>query len=420
MSHLYDLHIFNHKNINARIVRLESSLVAFSSISGVPVSFFSESGKYMWSNMEDKRICSANHSFGSEIFPCTRNLMSSMKTSLSLPEVYIFMCNSDFINLCHPLILDDRLYGFIIAGPIAMGNSIEKLIEGFSHKLPDLDVDSGRLIQLLRDIKLFSPKEINFLTTLFSAVVRVSLPLDNPNDIRRQRYDEQSALNTKLMRIKKEQLSVDYPHDSENALIETVRAGDTGSCRKKFGKYVEDILVFEQGNMSITKLRLVAFFTQLLKQNDSWQESYDNLYRIEKINDAHTIKEIMESGYTLIYSLTESMSETNYSGSSDIIKQVIIYLNTHYSEAVSLKDVADMVHISPPYLSALFKKETGKSLVSHLNDIRLARSKKLLSDTSMSITEICMASGFSSPSYFSKIFRIKYGLTPKQYRHTSL
>lgn len=419
MEHIYDLPAFRSGKNNSIIIQLENTVSAFSGITEIPVSFFSAAGKYLWSTMPEKRICSANRDFGSDSFDCTRNLLSSMNISLSLPDVYIFMCNSDFINFCHPIIFEKKVYGFLMAGPVAMGNSIEKITDSFSNKIAGLNLDTGRLVQLLREIKVFSPKEINHLMTIFSACINSVLGSSSSEDIRYQQYTEQSELNNKLVIMKKAHLTVDYPYESENNLIEIVSSGNTELCRKKFGKYVEDILVFEQGNMSITRLRLVAFFTQMLKQNESWQKDYNNLFLIEKINDAQTIKEIMQAGYTLIYNLAEYVSKTNYSGKSDVVKKAITYISSHYRDSITLRAAASEIHVNETYLSTLFKKETGKTFISYLNDIRLAHSKKLLSDTSMSVTDICLNTGFSSPSYFSKLFRQKYGLTPNEFRRSS-
>ncbi len=79
-------------------------------------------------------------------------------------------------------------------------------------------------------------------------------------------------------------------------------------------------MVFEGGNLPLTKLRLIFFITQLLKNEDAWQRDYDNLYALEKMNEAQTLKELVQTGKSLVTSLAESVSSSMYAGSSSVIK----------------------------------------------------------------------------------------------------
>lgn len=416
MKRLYEFIIFDEKKWSKKIVQLENSLVAFSRITSIPVTFFSGAGKHQWTTMPGEKICNINREYGKENFACTGTLMASMNISLSLPEVYVFMCDAGLVNLCYALADKDRVYGFFLAGPVVMGTSSEKAIGSFFDKMPGEDVDYSRLLMKVNNMKLYTPKEIGYVSTLFLNAITAPLEMYNLRDVLNERHREQSEIKKKLANMRQEQLTVEYPYASESSLIEAVKEGNKEICRSRFSNYMEGIMVFEGGNLPIIKLRLIAVITQLLKNNEDWQKKYENLFLLEWINDAQTLKELVQAGEELVLALAESVTADAYSGSSLIVKRVIVYINAHYRESIHLKSVAKAVHVNDTYLSTLFKQEVGKTFVSYLNEVRLFHAKDLLINTAMSITEICFGTGFSSPSYFAKLFKEKNGVTPREFR----
>ena len=74
------------------------------------------------------------------------------------------------------------------------------------------------------------------------------------------------------------------------------------------------------------------------------------------------------------------------------------------------------MHISPTYLSRVFKRETGASLVDFLNRIRIEKSRELLADSSLRLIEVALQCGFESQSYFNRMFKLFCDMTPQQYR----
>jgi AraC family transcriptional regulator len=92
------------------------------------------------------------------------------------------------------------------------------------------------------------------------------------------------------------------------------------------------------------------------------------------------------------------------------------FICTNFAKEISLSDLSRNCGISPFYLSRLFKRYTTYSPHQYLNDIRLKYGEMLLKDTSLPIIDITFASGFTSPEYFSTLFRRKYDQSPTRYR----
>lgn len=417
LNHLYEFTDFREEDIHKKIPELEENLTAFSQVTDIPVSFYSTDGNYLWCTIEDKKICMANAAFGREDFGCTANLLSSMNIAASLPDPYMFLCNAGLLNFCMPLIYGDKMHGFLIAGPIAMGSSMEKLVSFFLSQITDFQIDYPRIISVLRKMKLFKPDKVSYLSTLLRSAVTASLGPSAASSLMQQRYREQSDIGSCLIRLKKENRTAVYPHESETALLTMIQTGNVRLCKETFENYVNDLILFEGGNVSLIKLRLITFLTPLVQSGEGRSESLDFFFYLKKINDTNTLNEILQLGETLASSLAESASHEIYAGASPIVRQVILYIHAHYRENIHLRSAAADAHVNPTYLSTLFKQEMQIAFSAYLNQVRLKQAELLLKTTNLPVTEICINCGFSSPSYFTKLFKSEYGITPKEYRY---
>ena len=108
--------------------------------------------------------------------------------------------------------------------------------------------------------------------------------------------------------------------------------------------------------------------------------------------------------------------EYEYSGRSNVIYNAAAYIQRHFRSITSLSEIADYVHVSRSYLSTLFKKETGIPIVDYVNGLRLAEAERELTGTRRDITDIALSVGFREASYFSRLFKKRYGMNPREYR----
>ena len=98
---------------------------------------------------------------------------------------------------------------------------------------------------------------------------------------------------------------------------------------------------------------------------------------------------------------------------------IMNYLNHHYTEEVSVEQVASELFLNKNYISHVFKEETGYSLMGYVITLRINQAKFLLSETEKSVTEIAAACGYNDFAYFSRQFKKETGLTPSGYRKTA-
>ena len=109
-------------------------------------------------------------------------------------------------------------------------------------------------------------------------------------------------------------------------------------------------------------------------------------------------------------------SDLGSSSKSRRIAKVCEYIEQNLDKELSLSDVAALVNMSESAFSHFFKKRTGLTYINYVNNQRIAKACTLLSDTTLSASEICYDCGFNNKSNFIRIFRKKKGMSPIEYR----
>lgn len=101
----------------------------------------------------------------------------------------------------------------------------------------------------------------------------------------------------------------------------------------------------------------------------------------------------------------------------DVVELVSHYIRANYhDENLSLNHIADTVHLSPNYISTLYKKYKGINIIDDIISVRLQRAEKLLIETNYKSYEIAYKIGYTNAQYFSVLFKKMIGMTPTEYR----
>lgn len=124
--------------------------------------------------------------------------------------------------------------------------------------------------------------------------------------------------------------------------------------------------------------------------------------------------------YLVRFKETESPEEKpgrpQLSVNSDIVVQAMSYIKRNYRNSITLKDIADSVHLSPNYLSGLFCKTAGITITEYLKSVRMRNAIVYLINSDKTIQEICEAVGYNSYEHFERLFKRRFGISPKEFR----
>lgn len=140
---------------------------------------------------------------------------------------------------------------------------------------------------------------------------------------------------------------------------------------------------------------------------------------LEKLDNLKDVNRLIEE---VLCTFTDRVKEWKVKKYSPTILACQNYIARNLYQDISLKDLADAIHMHPNYLSTLFKKEVCISLSKYIQQEKIEEAKRLLSLTTHSLTDICILLNFTDQSYFTKIFKEFTGETPKLFRqkHTIL
>lgn len=103
-------------------------------------------------------------------------------------------------------------------------------------------------------------------------------------------------------------------------------------------------------------------------------------------------------------------------GSNVYLEQAIDYIKWNHGRGINVTDIADYIGISRTYLNHVFQKELGISSQKFLMDFRLHKAASLLTSSDLPVTEVSAEVGYDDSLAFSKAFKKKFGLSPKNYR----
>lgn len=105
-----------------------------------------------------------------------------------------------------------------------------------------------------------------------------------------------------------------------------------------------------------------------------------------------------------------------HSRSLDNVKLILKHVETHYQEKLSIQEMAGLCGFSCSHFMKFFKQYMGMSFIDYLNDYRLTMAARMLSVSHDAIVTIAAETGFENLSYFNRLFKRRFGMTPSRYR----
>ena len=172
------------------------------------------------------------------------------------------------------------------------------------------------------------------------------------------------------------------------------------------GKYFNRFIQSSEMPFSLFKSCAISrVITELFTEYEKKQTEYEMVIRSQLIQ---IIALLMRGGI-----LPDSIK---YSEPIAKLLPSIAYIEEHYTEKITLEQIAAIQRLAPSYFCRLFKRASGTGFIEYLNFVRICKSERLLSDTDKSILEISFELGFSSVSYFNRLFKRYKNATPSEYR----
>ena len=148
---------------------------------------------------------------------------------------------------------------------------------------------------------------------------------------------------------------------------------------------------------------------------------FNKIINETKRNDEYSIQLIRNHIYDLLSFIYRIVTVDNYNkeliSANKQVNDAMRYIYTNFNKDLTLKEIAESVHLNASYFSRLFKDVIGISLTQFINRIRIKEASSMLRNTYLNITEIALHCGFDDPKYFCRVFKSITGYSAKEFRN---
>ena len=210
---------------------------------------------------------------------------------------------------------------------------------------------------------------------------------------------------------------LEYPIQAERKILSALEAGNYEEMKAGLDEFLEQAISEEYGAEEIRygAVKLITRMMDVAKEIN--RKAYDSLqekYYLKSVLMTYTRTEMYE--ILMKYGDEICNRKMKEDISNYTISRTLEYIRTHYREGISLEKTAEMLNITPEYLSMLFKREMGMHFSVFLKKFRISHAKRLLKSTDMKIYEVAQECGYSNSNYFTKVFKEVTGISPAEYR----
>ncbi len=219
------------------------------------------------------------------------------------------------------------------------------------------------------------------------------------------------------------------PYQEETEFFETIKNGNLKKLeallvqpfhkKEGFGILSRNSLQNLKYHFTITTAMVARY---CISGGMSQAESFSlSDYFIRLADEADSLSEVSGIHNEMCRNYALRMKENQRSRiSSPAVRTCINYIYEHLHTRITLPVLCAQTNLSGPYLSRLFKKETGYSISAYIQAKKLETAKSMLVNSAYSIAEISASMSFPSQSYFSNLLKKNCGMTPKQFRSHSI
>ena len=214
-----------------------------------------------------------------------------------------------------------------------------------------------------------------------------------------------------------------HRYDEEMRIHEQLATGDAKAIEKsmsmftsKFVGHLSDDLVKQNKYLFIAAVTLITRFAISKGMEEEVAFITSDLYiqQMDKCEDVDSVLSLAREMFTFFSCKLSNLNKKCVFSHHIILCIDYIYYYLH--EKITIEILAEHVGLNPTYLSDLFKKEMNQTISQYITSRRMEAAKNMLLYSDISYEEIASVLAFSSQSYFTKVFRKTYGLTPKEYK----
>jgi YesN/AraC family two-component response regulator len=214
-----------------------------------------------------------------------------------------------------------------------------------------------------------------------------------------------------------------YENDTGEEIVNAVKARNAAKAESALDRWSKEHVREGMHSMEYVKCQYFQLIShvrdslvQLGVEEDWYKRTRYQMF--ERIQSTETIDELQSYISGAIQESVDAVQTLKEKHHGRFVERTIDYIQENYCHDISLDDISGAVYLSPKYLSAIFKQETGRTVFSYVTDLRMQKAAALLEEESIQVKDLAGQVGYNNVQSFIRFFKRTFGLTPAQYRKT--
>ncbi len=325
---------------------------------------------------------------------------------------YIYYCPMGMIFVASSVSDEQgKLAAGLVAGPLLMGEP------------EDFPLQDGVFAGRLELLPVFSTRRVNDLAETM-ALLTAGISGRAHSFAGSAVYEQEKVLGELYSaRQQFEESGYCYPIDAEKKLQALIYRRDKKGSQELLNQLLGHIYFVAEYDLDTMKARALELAVVISRAtieagadlNEIFVCNESFIRELEKLSSVEDIGAWLSA---LLHRFIDYSFDFSHIKHSDVVFKVAEYVKNRFAEKLSLDEIAEHVSLSKSYLSRIFKEETGESLSSYINKVRIDKAKLMLLDNGCPLVDVASLCGFEDQSYFTKVFKRLVGVSPKRYRES--
>ncbi len=212
-----------------------------------------------------------------------------------------------------------------------------------------------------------------------------------------------------------------YPFELEKCILDSIKAqkkNDVYTNLHRFFAIIRETRIHPRiVKYWVNNLRIsVIAMTERLGMESPFMGESQEAYMDIEVNRYESLDDVETDFGRYVEKCMEQMKNNTEDKHRELMESIQCYILEHINSDLSLSSVADYYNISAPYLSTIFKQQTGENFVKYVIKVKMDFASHLLLETKLAVNEVAENTGYTNLNSFSNAFKKFYGLSPSQYR----
>jgi len=353
---------------------------------------------------------------------CGEEFLRAGREAMRWGEPYFYHCYLGLMEWAIPIVVDNQLVGILTCGQVLIQGKDDLFYFNVMEQAREFGLPAEEANRALEAVPVVSGRKVRAAAELLCLVAeRMSEKTVFSLEEARSRQHQQAEIAEAILVHQGCGPDVVEDRRLQREVVGRVRIGDLPGARRILNELLGRILLRSTTNPAILKAQVLELVVMLSRAGveagaDIQQILGENLTSLQDLLRQQSQEDICHWILTVLENFTNSVFRTRNMERVKMISEGLEFIRGNYAESITLEDVSRAVGRSTSYFKKILREEMGLSFTEYLTRTRLEASEGLLRDPSLSLAEIAQQVGYGDQSYFGKLFRQYYGLTPAQYR----